>query len=67
MSAEFVITSTMHADCIGCLDEFHEATVMARMTGSVGATCKTSMVDAEGQLSVLHSATAARARTEVTA
>lgn len=33
-----VVTQTEHDDCAGCFEQAERAAVMARVTGSVGAT-----------------------------
>lgn len=53
--ALFDVTATLHRDCSDCDEQAFDAAVMARVTGSVGATSK---VERDGI--VTHSATVAR-------
>lgn len=56
----FTTTATLHADCDDCTAEAESARIMARATGSTGATHGRESRDAAGDLVVEHSATVSR-------
>lgn len=63
LMALFDVTATAHQGCPECDDRAHDAAVMARVTGSVGAT---SQIERVGGI-VTHSATVTRKTAERTA